>query len=176
MGSVQAESDERLEQLTELQGAYEAAGQRAAGVSAALTAAERRLVNTDAHIADLEHELNSAALREDHAHQNLVALQQDYERLQEENGALSEDLAVMVKENQLVSGQLSRSAQQVDEAVDELRAMQTGLGVSQQTLKARELELEDLRHAYEEVAGTATPAARVCEIANTGRYLPAAGY
>lgn len=72
---------------------------------------------------------------------------------QEENGALSDDLAMMVRENQVVSGQLSRSAQQVDEAADEMRTLQNNLGVSQQTLKARELELEDMRHAYEEVAG-----------------------
>lgn len=80
--TAQAEADERSEQLAGLQAAHESAQQRAASVQAALTQAERRLVNSDAHIADLEHELNAAAQREDHAHQNLVAMQQDYEKLQ----------------------------------------------------------------------------------------------
>jgi chromosome segregation ATPase len=66
--------------------------------------------------------------------------------------ALSEDLAVMVKENQLVSGQLSQSAQQVDDSRDELHKLSSNAGVLKQTLKARELELEDMRAAYEDLA------------------------
>ena len=58
----------------------------------------------------------------------------------------------MVKENQLVSGQLGQSAQQVDELRDELRKVSSNAGVLTQTLKARELELEDMRAAYEDLA------------------------
>ena len=71
---------------------------------------------------------------------------------QEENVALSEDLAVMVKENQLVSGQLGHAAQQADDLRGELQRAHAGGGVLTQTLKARELELEDLRAAYEDLA------------------------
>lgn len=73
-------------------------------------------------------------------------------RVQEENVALSEDLAVMVKENQLVSGQLGHAAQQADDLRDELHRAQSAGGVLTQTLKARELELEDMRVAYEDLA------------------------
>ena len=59
----------------------------------------------------------------------------------------------MVKENQLVAGQLGQSAQHADSSREELRRLQTDHGVLQQTIKARELELEDLRTAYEELAG-----------------------
>ena len=145
--------DTKLEQLQSLDDNNKQERHRTTALDQALAAAERRLVDNDRHIEELERELHTAAQREDYAHQNLVALQQDYERLQEENGALSEDLAVMVKENQLVSGQLSNSAAHVDEARDEMRTLQVNLGVANQTLKARELELEDMRQAYEEVAG-----------------------
>ena len=66
---------------------------------------------------------------------------------------MSEDLAVMVKENQLVSGQLGQSAHHVDASRDELRKLQSNNGVLTQTLRVRELELEDLRAAYEDLAG-----------------------
>lgn len=59
----------------------------------------------------------------------------------------------MLKENQLVSGQLGQAAQHADTSREELRRLQTSHGVLQQTVKARELELEDLRTAYEELAG-----------------------
>jgi DNA repair exonuclease SbcCD ATPase subunit len=72
--------------------------------------------------------------------------------VQEENVALSEDLAVMVKENQLVSGQLGQSAEQIDDLRQELHQLQSNNGVLTQTFKAREMELEDLRTAYEDLA------------------------
>jgi chromosome segregation ATPase len=72
--------------------------------------------------------------------------------VQEENVALSEDLSVMVKENQLVSGQLGQSAEQIDDLRQDLHQLQSNNGVLTQTLKAREMELEDLRTAYEDLA------------------------
>jgi chromosome segregation ATPase len=72
--------------------------------------------------------------------------------LQEENIALSEDLAVMVKENQLVSSQLGDATQRATEARADATASHSATEVLKQSLKAKELEFEDLRVAYEGLA------------------------
>ena len=51
-----------------------------------------------------------------------------------------------------MSGQLGQTAQHLDDAREELRRLHTHNGTLQQTVKARELELEDLRAAYEDLA------------------------
>jgi chromosome segregation ATPase len=197
---MQAELDNKVEELAVLEQAHTEARGRVVVLEQSGASLEQRLVHADKHVQQLQHELQAAAEREDVARRDLVSLRQDYERLQarmhcychartcgcatwqtlqphrvlqrlhrrfsllcvqyehharclqEENVALAEDLAVMVKENQLVSGQLGQTAQHADESRDELRKLQTNNGVLQQTLKARELELEDLRAAYEDLA------------------------
>lgn len=69
--------------------------------------------------------------------------------MQEETSALSEDLAVMVKENQAVTSQLGDALQRADECRRDGDATHASVGILQQTVKARELEIADFRAAYE---------------------------
>lgn len=88
---------------------------------------------------------------------NLVCYTMDHwpSRLQEETTALSEDLAVMVKENQLITSQLGDTTQRMEESRKDGDAAHASAGILQQTVKARELELGDLRTAYEGLAAEA---------------------
>lgn len=69
--------------------------------------------------------------------------------MQEETAALSEDLAVMVKENQAVTSQLGDALQRADESRRDGDATHASVSILQQTVKARELEIADFRVAYE---------------------------
>lgn len=61
----------------------------------------------------------------------------------------------MVKENQLVTGQLGDSTQEKEEARRDADAARASLSILQQTVKARDLELRDIRAAYENLAAEA---------------------
>lgn len=69
--------------------------------------------------------------------------------------ALSEDLAVMVKENQVVTSQLGDAVRHADDTRKTGDAAHASAGILQQTVKARELELADFRAAYEGLAAEA---------------------
>jgi chromosome segregation ATPase len=69
--------------------------------------------------------------------------------LQEETAALSDDLAVMVKENQAVTSQLGDALQRADECRRDGDAAHASVSILQQTVKARDLEIADFRAAYE---------------------------
>ena len=52
----------------------------------------------------------------------------------------------------MVGNELSSAASQRDQAVDELRRLSSRVGSSEQLLRAKEVEVEDLRRAYESLA------------------------
>lgn len=79
---LQAELDSKAERLAELERTHMEARTRVVNVEQSSSTLEQRLVHADRHVQQLEAELQGAVQREDVAKRNLVALQQDYERLQ----------------------------------------------------------------------------------------------
>lgn len=61
----------------------------------------------------------------------------------------------MVKENQLVTGQLGDVTKRMEEARKDGDATHASVGILQQTVQARELELRDMRASYEGLAAEA---------------------
>ena len=121
--NLQSELDEKAEALAVLDQQHRAASGTSEELSHIRQRLEQQLAQADSHIKHLEQELQREVQRGDVTKQNLVAAQQDYEQLrvslnisavgelvfvpvfmpsatlQEETAALSDDLAVMVKEN-----------------------------------------------------------------------------
>lgn len=61
----------------------------------------------------------------------------------------------MVKENQMLSGQLGDVTKRMEEARKDGEATHASVGILKQTVKARELELRDMRTSYEGLAAEA---------------------
>lgn len=68
---------------------------------------------------------------------------------------MSEDLAVMVKENQMVTGQLGDATEKMEDCRKDGNAAHASVAILQQTVKARELEVHDMQAAYEGLAAEA---------------------
>ena len=79
---LQAELDHNAERLAELEEQHTQARGRIVVLEQSNASLEQRLVHADRHLQQLQQELHASADREDVAKRDLVALQQDYERLQ----------------------------------------------------------------------------------------------
>lgn len=66
---------------------------------------------------------------------------------------MSDDLEVMVKENQVVSGQLVTIGADRENAHKEIQSLHARLANAEQTINMKETGLEDIRHAYEASRG-----------------------
>jgi septal ring factor EnvC (AmiA/AmiB activator) len=78
---MQAELDSKAEKLAALEQIHERGQAQAGELGALRTKLEQQLAQADEHIKHLEQQLEHAVQREDVTKQNLVAAQQDYERL-----------------------------------------------------------------------------------------------
>lgn len=67
--------------------------------------------------------------------------------------AVSDDLEVMVKENQVVSGQLVTVGGDRENAHKEIQNLHARLANAEQTINIKETGIEDIRHAYEVCPG-----------------------
>lgn len=114
-----------------------------------ISATEGRLAQSSSRIQDLEEEVTRLRHQYDIVLQNLQSLQSEHDALKDEYRAMSEDLEVMVKENQVVSSQLASVRQGRDKATEELRSAHSSLINTEQAVRIKETELEDLRQAYE---------------------------
>jgi uncharacterized protein (DUF3084 family) len=74
--------DSKVEKIAELDSIHQQARGQVSELDAGKSILEQRLVQADLHVRHLEQEVQAGRQREDIARQNLVALQQDYERLQ----------------------------------------------------------------------------------------------
>eukprot|EP00892_Ulva_mutabilis_P000682 jgi/Ulvmu1/10614/UM065_0071.1 len=152
---LQAELEDQAEQFSQLQYLHQQAQSHADELDVNRKAIEQRLIQADTQISVMQSEVQSAEERESICKQNLLALQQDYERLKDEITALSEDLAVMVKENQLITGQLGDATQSMENCRKDRDAAYASVSILQQTIKAREIDLTDMQTAYEGLAAEA---------------------
>lgn len=117
-----------------------------------ISATEGRLVQASSRIHDLEEEILGLRQQNEIVLQNLQTLQSEHEGLKDEYRAISEDLEVMVKENQVVSSQLASVRQARDNATEELRSAHSSLINTEQAVRIKETEMEDLRQAYEVIS------------------------
>jgi hypothetical protein len=83
---------------------------------------------------------------------NLRGLSSENEALRSDLRAAHEDLEALVQENQAVGKELSAATQQRDMALEDLRRTSSRLGMAEQLVRAKEVEVEDLRRAYEALA------------------------
>jgi chromosome segregation ATPase len=79
---LQSELDQKAERLAVLEQEHAQATGRIVDLEQSVVGLESRLVNADKHVQQLEQEVHAGLQRADITKQNLVSLQQDYERLQ----------------------------------------------------------------------------------------------
>ncbi|KAL3159299.1 Centrosomal protein 135kDa, isoform B [Trebouxia sp. C0010 RCD-2024] len=85
--------------------------------------------------------------------QQLQACVGECNALRDECRAISEDLEVLVKENQVVNHQLTTATTERDDLHADLRSTRSKLAQAEQLARAKESEVEDLLKAYEGLAG-----------------------
>jgi centrosomal protein CEP135 len=79
---LQSELDQKAERLAVLEHEHAQASGRLVDLEQSVGSLEHRLVSADKHVQQLEQEVQAGVQQNDVARQNLVSLQQDYERLQ----------------------------------------------------------------------------------------------
>ncbi|KAL3151587.1 Centrosomal protein 135kDa, isoform B [Trebouxia sp. C0009 RCD-2024] len=119
----------------------------------ALAVAEGELAKAGERLAEYQTANRDLTAQAEESQQQLQACVGECDALRDECRAISEDLEVLVKENQVVNHQLTTASTERDDWHADLRSIKSKLAQAEQHARAKESEVEDLRKAYEGLAG-----------------------
>ncbi|DBA89546.1 hypothetical protein WJX79_004564 [Trebouxia sp. C0005] len=150
---LQADLDGKAEMVANLTEELELGHQQADDANRALAVAEGELQRAGEQIAEYQNVNRDLVAQADDSKQYLQACEGECNALRDECRAISEDLEVLVKENQVVNHQLTTAVTERDDWHADLRSTRSKLAQAEQLARAKESEVEDLRKAYESLAG-----------------------
>ncbi|GMH37469.1 hypothetical protein BSKO_05342 [Bryopsis sp. KO-2023] len=149
---LQDELDSKDEEIAHMKDEMDLGREQLDEVKKLVASTETQLSRAAQRIEDLEEEVVILQEKNQKTHTSLKSVQSEAAALKDEYRAVSNDLEVMVQENQVLSQQLMLSGSNREGVQQELKDSQSRIVQAEQKIRMKETELEDIRHAYEELA------------------------